>query len=127
MTVGERIKQKRIEIGLSQDELAKRMGYKNKSAICRVERDYEQNLTLDRVSMFARALGCSESYLMGWEEEPTKEEALTPSNASALTRLIGYYPLFPYYEKLGRLSSHDKEIVCSLIDTLSERGTTTPS
>lgn len=67
MTVGERIKQRRIELGMSQSDLAIKMGYKNKSAICRVEKDYEQNLTLDRVELFAKSLNCTPAYLMGWD------------------------------------------------------------
>lgn len=73
MTVGERIKQKRIELGLTQQDLADKMGYKNKSAISRVERDYEQNLTLDRVALFAEALNVSPYYLMGWEDKEEEE------------------------------------------------------
>lgn len=38
MTVGERIKKLRIEKGLSQEELAKRAGYADKTAICKIER-----------------------------------------------------------------------------------------
>lgn len=32
MTVGERIKQKRIELNMTQDELAKKVGYKSRSS-----------------------------------------------------------------------------------------------
>lgn len=72
MTVGERIRNRRKELNMTQEELAKKLNYKNKSAICRVEKDYEQNLTLDRVSAFAKALGVTEAYLMGWEENLKK-------------------------------------------------------
>lgn len=68
MTIGERIRDRRKELHMTQEELAKKLNYKNKSAICRVEKDYEQNLTLDRVSAFAKALGVTEAYLMGWKE-----------------------------------------------------------
>jgi len=79
MTVGERIKQKRIELGLTQQDLADKMGYKNKSAISRVERDYEQNLTLARVALFAEALNVSPYYLMGWESGDALKVDLTNS------------------------------------------------
>lgn len=74
MTIGNRIKTKRKELGLTQQQLADRLG-KTKSAICRVEKDVEQNLTLDRVSDFANALNCDVSYLMGWEVPSDKIEA----------------------------------------------------
>lgn len=69
MTVGERIKLRRTELGLTQEDLAKRLGYSTKSAICRIEKDYEQNLTSDRLSRIANALSCTPAYLMGWKDD----------------------------------------------------------
>lgn len=76
--IGKRIKEKREELGLTQMQLAERLGYTSKAAVCKVERG-DDNITADRVSKFAKALNCSESYLMGWDEEnkaPTDEENL---------------------------------------------------
>lgn len=70
MTIGERIKQRRIELGLSQEELAKRLGNKSRASVCTVEKDKE-DMTTDRVRKYAKALECSPAYLMGWEEKPT--------------------------------------------------------
>jgi len=66
-SIGERIKQRRKELGLTQGELAERMGYKSKSAICKVE-TVEDNITTDRIMDFAKALECSPAYLMGWKD-----------------------------------------------------------
>ena len=66
-SVGERIKQRRKELGLTQGELAERMGYKSKSAICKVE-TVEDNITTDRIMDFAKALECTPAYLMGWKD-----------------------------------------------------------
>ena len=68
MTVGERIKQKRIDLGLSQDELAKKVGYRSRSSIQKIE--CARDLPLNKVDKMARALECSPSFLMGWEEIP---------------------------------------------------------
>jgi len=65
MTIGERIKQKRIELNLSQDELAKKVGYKSRSSIQKIE--CARNLPLPKVEKMAVALECTPSYLMGWE------------------------------------------------------------
>lgn len=65
--VGSRIKIRRNELGWSQEELAKRMGLKSKSTICKIERG-EDNLTATSVNQYADALGVSVAYLMGWEE-----------------------------------------------------------
>lgn len=67
MTVGERIKQRRTELGLTQLDLALRMGYTSKAAICKAEKESE-NMTSDRVTKFAKALNTTEAYLMGWDE-----------------------------------------------------------
>ena len=67
MTIGERIKNKRIELNLSQDELAKKVGYKSRSSINKIET--ARDLPLKKVSLMARALECTEAYLMGWEDE----------------------------------------------------------
>lgn len=69
MTVGERIKQVREAKGLSQDELAKRMGYKDRSSISKIEKDNDDNISMNTVQKAADALNCSPLYLMGWDEE----------------------------------------------------------
>lgn len=70
--IGYRIKQKRLELGLTQMELASRMGYTSKAAICKVEKG-DDNITTDRVRKFAKALGVTEAYLMGWDKNPNSE------------------------------------------------------
>ena len=67
MTVGERIKHRRLELEMTQEELAKRLGYKTRTAISNVEKGKE-DLTTTRVSKFAEALGVSPGYLMGWDD-----------------------------------------------------------
>ena len=67
MTIGEKIKQKRIELNMSQDELAKKIGYKSRSSINKFETS--RTLPLDKVELVAKALDCPPSYLMGWTEE----------------------------------------------------------
>lgn len=69
MTIGERIKQRRKELNLTQQELADRLGYKDRSAVCQVERDKNNSITTDRVIAFADALYCTPAYLMGWKDD----------------------------------------------------------
>lgn len=66
MTIGERIKYRREELGLTQDELAKKCGYKSRSSINKIELSRE--LPLKKISLMADALETTPSYLMGWEE-----------------------------------------------------------
>ena len=62
MSIGENIRAKRIERGLTQTELGKRMGI-TRSTVCKVEKGLEANLTLERISKFALALNCFPSEL----------------------------------------------------------------
>ena len=70
MTIGQRIKQRRKELGLTQTELAHRLGNKSKVSVCTVENDKE-DLTTDRIRKYADALECTPAYLMGWVNDPT--------------------------------------------------------
>ena len=65
--LGERIKRRRIELGLSQEDLAKRLGLKSKSTICKIERG-DDNLTTTAITKYANALSVTPGYLMGWED-----------------------------------------------------------
>ena len=64
--VGANIKQRRLELGLTQTDLAKRLGYNSRVAVCRVENGKE-DLSTERVRKFAKALNCTPADLMGWE------------------------------------------------------------
>ena len=71
MTVGDRIKQRRTELGLTLEELAKKMGYSSKSVLAKYEK--RDNLTATTINKFADALDCTPDYLMGWTQNPTTE------------------------------------------------------
>lgn len=75
MTIGERIKFKREELNISQDELARRLGYKSRSSINKIELGL-QNLNQSKIKAIADALQTTPSFIMGWAEdkkEPTLE------------------------------------------------------
>ena len=55
MTIGERIKAKRIEMGWSQRELAKRMNYQNHSTVTKIEAG-KVDLPQTRLEQFAKVL-----------------------------------------------------------------------
>lgn len=67
MTIGERIKQRRLELGLSQEDVALKAGYKSRSSVNKLENS--RNLPLTKVEKMANALECTPGYLMGWEEQ----------------------------------------------------------
>lgn len=115
MTVGERIKQRRIELGLSQEDLAKRMGYSGKSSVCKAETS-DDNITTSKVRKFANALNCTESFLMGWEEEKISISSYFRFRNAELLSLIRNRPDIEeaVYELL-RLPKEDVEFYTQLI------------
>lgn len=67
MNIYERIRAKRTELNMSQQELARRIGFTSRSAISKIELG-ERDLPLDKVGVLAAALNTTPEYLMGWEE-----------------------------------------------------------
>lgn len=73
MDLANRVKQRREDLGLSQEQLALRMGYSSRTSINKIEngRPCSQKI----IARLADALDVSIPYLMGWEEdEPQKEK-----------------------------------------------------
>jgi len=68
MTLGEKVKARREQIGMTQEELARKMGYKSKSSITKIEKG-ERDLPQSKIKQIADCLGTSPSYLMGWQRE----------------------------------------------------------
>lgn len=73
MSVGLRIKERRKEMGMSADELGKRIG-KNRATIFRYENGDIERLPLDILKPIAEALLTTPQALMGWDEEKTAAE-----------------------------------------------------
>lgn len=65
--LGKRIRQRRLELGLTQEELAKRVGYTSRSSVNKIEIG-KNLLTQPKIVIFAKALETTPSYLMGWSE-----------------------------------------------------------
>lgn len=64
--VGEQIKKRRIELGLTQAELAKRLGYKSNTTINKIELGIN-DIAQSKVVEFAKALETTPAYIMGWD------------------------------------------------------------
>ena len=70
-SIYEKIKRRRIELGMTLQELADKVGYTNRSSIHLIENG-KRDITQSQVEVFAKALNVTPAYLMGWEEK-TKE------------------------------------------------------
>ena len=71
------IKEKREELGISQDELAKLTGYTSRSSIAKIEKG-TVDLPQTKIMLFAKALNTTPAYLMGWEEQKETSSPPTP-------------------------------------------------
>lgn len=57
---------------LTQEELAYKTGYTDRSSIARIEKG-EIDLPQSKILQFAEALGVTPGHLMGWDEKPAEE------------------------------------------------------
>ncbi len=78
MKIGMRIKERRKELKMSADELAKRLG-KNRATIYRYEKGDIENLPLDILEPIAEALETNPASLMGWQMEEKSDEQIEKS------------------------------------------------
>lgn len=76
-TLYDRIKSRRTELGLTVEELAHKMGYKDKSSISKIENG-KADIPQSKIAAFADALETTPAYLMGWEERPELRQSTIP-------------------------------------------------
>lgn len=69
MTTGERMKQRRKELGFSAEKVAERLGV-SPATIYRYERGDIEKVPGDSLGELAKILQTTPAYLMGWEEKP---------------------------------------------------------
>lgn len=68
MTIGDRMKKRRIELKLVQEDVALVVGV-TKQTIQKYENNIITNIPSDKIELIAKALNTSPSYLMGWDDE----------------------------------------------------------
>lgn len=120
MTTGERIKQRRLELGWSLRELAKRMGYANQSTISRIESG-AIDIPQSKVVKFAEVMGTTVAYLMGWDKQIQIEIKEDPMNMADLHfEMIADKDLTEIYQDLKFLDAAQRKIVKDLVHSLAE-------
>lgn len=91
MLIGQRIRERRLDLNMTQEELAKALNYKSKSTINKIELG-KNDIPLSKVVEFANALHTSVSYLMEWTDDPSPHDG---------EERIDYDKAFsPYFAKL---------------------------
>lgn len=109
------IKKRRNDIGMSQSELAKAVGYSDKTMISKIERGII-DLPLPKLNAIAYALGTSTASLFGWEdmnndllETRLELESLDEQKGAFDTELITRFHI---------LNNQDQELIVNMINSL---------
>lgn len=90
MAMSDRIKSKRKEVGLTQEELAKKLGLQ-KSAIAKYENGRVKNIKRSTIAKMSEIFDCSPTYLMDLEPATDKciENIFTNDNLENIIDNIG--------------------------------------
>ena len=84
-----RVRQRRAELGMSQEELAERMGYRSKSSITKLEKGVN-DLPQSKLEELADALDTTPAFLLGLEAPPASPPpGFEPLPEMARVPLIG--------------------------------------
>lgn len=103
-----RIKSKREELGYSQEELATKLGYKNRSSVHKIEMGVN-DIPQSKIEAFAKALKTTPAYLMGWDEEIENDKITYISKDKK-----------DCIEAIEELSADDLRIVMDMINRLKK-------
>ena len=93
--MGEKIKNRRIELKITQEELSELTGYSDRSSITKIEKG-KVDLTLSKLKEFAKVLKVSPEYLMGYKENEKNSNpyfvdtsVLTPEELAEFEKVTG--------------------------------------
>ena len=113
VTIGQRIAEVRKRLGMTQEELAHRVGYQTKSAINKIEMGLRE-VPQKKIAAFATALGVTPGQLMGWEESPEELGALAADVLlnPELLRLVQIY---------SGLDDADKNMLLMLAENMHQK------
>lgn len=119
--IGKRIRARREELGITQEELASRLGYKSKTTIAKIENG-TNDIVQSKVIEFAQVLDTTPAYLMGWtqyDENCSGKEAPSEKVSKLAQNLLKYRDqhkeLITIYEQLSDIN---KKKVVSYSDSL---------
>lgn len=98
MTVGERIRNRRIELGMSVDDIAEKLG-KNRATVYRYENGYIEEMPAKTLAKIADILHTTPADLLGTGEE----ESSNPFSIPILGRVAAGFPIQEFATDLGSI------------------------
>lgn len=113
LEIGKNIMARRKELGLTQEELAKKLGYKSKSTINKIENG-TNDIPQSKIIKFAEALDTSPAYLMGWEKVQKNNDTIT----DVVLRMTKDSDFFDLVETLYSLDSEQIAGVKQMLSAL---------
>lgn len=108
--IGRRIRARRLELHLSQDELAKLAGYKSRSSINKIEQG-KNDIPQTKIQDIATALSTTVAYIMGAEPNIPTPDVAVDASEKELSLL----------KKYRRLDDVGKATVDAVIDVQLKR------
>ena len=82
MTVADRIRDRRLELNMTQKELSDKIGTKDRSSISKIEARGD-DISMKDIVRIAEALNVTPQYLLGWEDAATIEPAQPNTDSKA--------------------------------------------
>lgn len=110
--VGKNIAQRRKALGMTQEELATKMGYKSKSTINKIELGIN-DIVQSKVVKFAEVLQTTPATLMGWEETQKKADSIS----EAVLKMKTDAEFLSMVDGLRSLDAEQRAVVKHLIST----------
>lgn len=123
-TTGDRIRRRREEIGMTQEELARKLGYTSATTVSKLELG-ANNLRQSKIKALADALQTTPEYIMGWTEQ--KDDGV-PSyyHDPAAAEIAEFLHKNPHYKVLfdasRRVAPEDIDFVRQMIERTTKEG-----
>jgi transcriptional regulator with XRE-family HTH domain len=110
--IGENICTRRKELGMTQEELAKKMGYKSKSTINKIENG-TNDIPQSKIVKFAETLETTPAYLMGWQKVEKNNDTI----ADIIVRMRNDDFFLSVVEDISKLDSEKLTALKQMLST----------
>lgn len=90
--MGQRIRQKRLEMGLTQEELGQKLGIK-KSAVSKIEKGEVKAIDRDYIAKMVQLFHCDANWLMDLDDSKKVELVYSANGKEPITAIVNQEPI----------------------------------
>ena len=115
--IGKRIRNRRLELDLSVEDVAKQLN-KNRTTVYRYEKGDIENLPLETLKPLAEILDTTPAYLMGWSDKTdteSKDDSISQEDYLLKSNFVAYVEMFEEEtftdEEYGKILEYAKFLV----------------